>query len=88
MLVTVNGPSANVKQFADLLYKSSPLVEIKNIDVSKDDARYDVNFYFKPVALLPDNVSSKSLKPLSASERSQLQQLKSWQSANGSTPQQ
>lgn len=79
MLVTVTGPSENVKQFADTLYESIPLVEIKSVDISKSDARYDVNFYFKPIELLPDNVAATPLAPLSKGENSQLQQLKSWQ---------
>jgi hypothetical protein len=79
MLVTVSGTNENVKQFADILYKSSPLIEIKSVDISKSDARYDVNFYFKPVGLLPDNIASAPLKALNASENSQMKQLKAWQ---------
>ena len=77
-LVNVNGTNENVRKFAIELYKSIPLVEIKNMDISKKDARYDVNFYFKPVTVRPNNADSTALKGLSVAERNQLELLKTW----------
>ncbi len=77
-LVNVNGNNENVRKFALELYKSIPLVEIKTIDISKRDARYDVNFYFKPVTIRPTNSDNTALKSLSVAERKQLEDLKAW----------
>lgn len=82
ILVAVSGQSEGLKSFADELYKSIPLVEITSVDIKKNDARYEVNFYFKPVALKPQNAEMVALKPLTSVENEQIQTLKSWQSVD------
>jgi hypothetical protein len=77
-LVNVSGSNEDVRKFAIELYKSIPLVEIKNIDISKKDARYDVNFYFKPITVRPNNADNTALKALTVAERQQLETLKTW----------
>lgn len=79
ILINVSGDNDNLKQFAEELYKSIPLVEIKDINISKNNAQYNVNFFFKQVALRPANVNTTQLKSLSADENSLLTKLKSWQ---------
>lgn len=77
-LVNVDGANENVRKFALELYKSIPLVEIKSIDISKKDARYDVNFYFKPVTVRPTNADNTALTALTTAERKQLEDIKTW----------
>jgi hypothetical protein len=74
----VDGANENVRKFALELYKSIPLVEIKSIDISKKDARYDVNFYFKPVTVRPTNADNTALTALTTAERKQLEDIKTW----------
>lgn len=78
IVISITGQPDNLKQFAKTLYNSIPLVEIKSIDIGKKDARYDVNFYYKPIALRPAGSDSTPLTGLSAQENAQIQQLKSW----------
>lgn len=80
ILVNVNGENENVRKFADELYKSIPLVEITSIDVAKNDARYDVNFFYKPIALRPQNEQTTALKALNPQEEQQLRELDEWKS--------
>lgn len=84
ILVNVSGQNNGLRKFAELMYKSIPIVEIKNIDISKNDARYDVNFYFKPVALKAPDADSTALTSLNTLETSQLKELKSWSSTTSS----
>ncbi len=78
ILVNVSGKGAGLRSFADELYKSIPLVEIKSIDITKTGARYDVNFYYKPPALKQDNADGVPLTSLNGTEVKQLKDLKSW----------
>lgn len=82
ILVNVSGKNDNLRKFADVIYKSMPVVEIKSIDITKNDARYDVNFYFKPVALKAPNADSTALTSLTPLQASQLKELKSWKQGN------
>ncbi len=82
ILVNVSGKNDNLRKFADVIYKSMPVVEIKSIDITKSDARYDVNFYFKPVALKAPNADSTALTSLTPLQASQLKELKSWKQGN------
>ncbi len=79
ILVSVSGENDSIRLFASELYKSIPLVQINSIDVGSNDARYDVNFYYKPIVALPKNVDTTSLVPLNAAEESQLEELRLWQ---------
>ena len=78
ILVNVTGTNVNLRKFAEVLYKSIPLVDIKSIDIAKNDARLDVNFYYKPIAIKPSNADTNAVKNLSAVELSQLNTLKTW----------
>lgn len=78
ILISVSGQNDSLRKFADIMYKSMPIVEIKNIDISKNDARYDVNFYFRPIALKAPNADSTALTTLSPLQVSQLKELNSW----------
>lgn len=78
ILVNISGKNESLRKFADVLYRSIPVVEIKNIDITKSDARYDVNFYFKPVALKAPDADSTALTSLTPLQASQLKELKSW----------
>lgn len=80
ILVNVSGQNENLRRFAEELYKSIPLVEIKTIDVAKNDARFGVNFFYKPVALRPTSTQITALKSLSAPEEAQLKELSEWKS--------
>lgn len=51
ILVNAEGENTSLRKFAQELYKSIPLVDIKAIDLAKSDARLDVNFYYKPEPL-------------------------------------
>lgn len=82
ILVNISGKNENLRKFADVLYKSIPVVEIENIDITKSDARYDVNFYFKPVSLKAPDADSTALTGLTPLQASQLKELKSWKKAD------
>lgn len=82
ILITVSGKNENLRKFAEVLYKSMPIAEIKSVDISKVDARYNVNFYFKPVALKAPNADSTALAGLTPLQSSQLKELKSWKQKN------
>ncbi len=78
ILISVSGQSDALRKFADVMYKSMPIVEIKNIDIAKNDARYDVNFYFRPIALKAAKSDSTALTNLTPLQISQLKELNSW----------
>ncbi len=81
ILVNVSGQTDGLKRFADELYKSLPLVEIASINIGKTDARYDVNFYFKPTVLRPANADTTALKSMTPVENEQLEELRTWSSS-------
>ncbi len=78
ILVSVSGPNENVRAFAEKMYESAPLVEIKEVDIGKNDARYDVYFFFKPIAIRPTNADKIALEDLTVNEKKQLETLRSW----------
>lgn len=78
ILVNAEGENTNLRKFAQELYKSIPLVDIKAIDLAKSDARLDVNFYYKPVTVRPLNADTTAVKNLTKAEESQLNTLKGW----------
>ncbi len=78
ILVTVSGKNDGLRKFAEIMYKSMPVVEIKSVDISKSDARYNVNFFYKPVALKAPNADSTALTNLTPLQSSQLKELKGW----------
>lgn len=78
ILVNISGSGESLRTFSDKLYESVPVVEIKSVDIGKNDARYDVNFYYKPVVLRPQTVSTKPLEPLSGQDVKLLEQLEGW----------
>jgi hypothetical protein len=80
ILVNVSGESDGMRKFADLMYESLPVVEISTIDISKRDARYTINFFFKPLSLKPDNASATAIQPLSAADTKQLDAIRTWKS--------
>lgn len=86
ILINISGKNDNLRKFADVLYRSIPIVEIKNVDITKNDARYDVNFYFKPIALKAPSADSTTLTNLTSLEASQLKELKSWQQVVNPSP--
>ena len=77
-MINSSGDNANLRKFAQELYKSIPLVDIKAIDLSKSDARLDVNFYYKPITVRPTNADTTAVKNLSKVEETQLATLRSW----------
>lgn len=77
-LITVSGPNQNLKNFAEKMYKSIPLIEINKIDIAKNDAKYDVNFFYKPVALRSNEGVLTALTGLNDKERKQLESLRTW----------
>lgn len=81
IVVNVSGQSENMRLFAEELYRSVPLVEIKGIDIAKSDARYDVNFFYKPIVQRPQNFDTVALEGLSNPERTQLEELSTWNAA-------
>ncbi len=78
ILVNAEGENTSLRKFAQELYKSIPLVDIKAIDLAKSDARLDVNFYYKPVTVRPLNADTTAVKNLTKAEESQLNTLKGW----------
>lgn len=78
ILVNVTGESSDVIQFAETLYKSIPLVEIKSVDIGRGNARYDVNFFYKPVAIRPNVAETQALEPLTPAENAQLAELREY----------
>lgn len=78
ILVNVAGPSLSVKNFADELYKSIPLVEIVKVNLLDNEAKYDVNFYYKPISLRPQGGSTEILVPLTKEEDDLLKELETW----------
>lgn len=78
IVVSVSGQNENMRKFAEELYKSIPLVEINTIDITRNSARYDVNFYYKSIAAKPKNADVMPLQPLNAVEKSQLETLSVW----------
>lgn len=78
ILVGVSGDSRGLRAFADELYKSLPLVEIESIDISQRNARYEVNFFYKPISLRTDSDNIEMATPLSSVENQQLEILNSW----------
>lgn len=82
ILVNISGKNENLRKFADIMYTSMPVVEIKSVNIAKNDARYDVNFYFKPVALKAPDADSTALTSLTPLQTSQLKELKFWKQGN------
>lgn len=78
IIVSVAGSGTSLSKFADKLYESVPLVEIKSVDIGKNDARYDVNFYFKPITVRPKESSGKALEALTPQDSKLLEQLEKW----------
>lgn len=77
ILVKANGDTAKLKDFANAMYKSIPLIEIKTVDISKKDAQYESKFFFKPISLRSSG-ANVPLTQLNASENSLLKQLSDW----------
>lgn len=82
ILVSVSGENAKVRLFAKKLYQSMPLVEIESLDVGRNDARYEVKFYYKPVSIRPTKADTVALEPLTNTEIETLKTLRSWQSSS------
>ncbi len=78
ILVRATGQSAaDFTNFAQVLYESVPVVEINSIEASESDARFDVNFYFKPMN--PAGFQAQTLvAPLNAQQQSLLSTLREW----------
>ena len=74
ILVKASGETEKLKDFASVMHKSIPLIEIKTIDISRKDAQYDSNFFFNPVALRSTK-TNLPLTQLDASETLLLKQL-------------
>ena len=81
ILVKASGETDKLKDFANVMYKSIPLIEIKTIDISKKDAQYDSNFFFNPIVSRSNQINSP-LKQLDASENSLLKQLGDFLASN------
>lgn len=78
ILVSVSGVNQNIKQFAEELYQSIPLLEILSVNIGNDDAKYDVNFFYKPIVLRPAGAESKALEQYTPQEQKQLDELRTW----------
>lgn len=74
ILVKASGEPEKLKDFASIMNKSIPLIEIKTIDISRKDAQYDSNFFFNPIALRSKNINLP-LTQLDAGEALLLKQL-------------
>lgn len=81
ILVKANGDTDKLKDFANAMYKSIPLIEIKTIDISKEDAQYESKFFFDPIAL-QSNQANSQLTQLDAGENSLLKQLGDFETAS------
>lgn len=81
ILVKATGDTDKLKEFADVMYKSIPLIEIKKVDINKKDAQYESNFFFNPVAIRSNKANSQ-LTQLDASENSLLKQLEHFAAAS------
>jgi hypothetical protein len=81
ILVKASGDTDKLKDFASVMYKSIPLIEIKTVDISKKDAQYESKFFFNPISLRSNGANSQ-LTQLSESENSLLKQLGEWSTAN------
>lgn len=77
IVVNASGDSTALKNFADALYKSMPVVEIKNIEIDQTSGNFDVNFFFMPITVSNSNTG---LKQLTSGETTMLQTLQSWSS--------
>jgi len=78
LLVRATGSSSSdLTYFAEVLYKTLPVVEINSIGVSEKEGRYDVNFYFKPIN--EKGFQAQTLvAPLSPQQQELLNTLKEW----------
>ncbi len=78
ILVNVSGENDGLRKYADMIYQSLPLVEIETIDITKKDARYTINFFFKPIALRPANAQTTAITPLNPADQKQLEDIRAW----------
>lgn len=83
IIINVTGPSQNLKDFSEILNQSLPLVGINSVNIGKNDARFDVNFYYKPVVTKPLKSDTTALSELTSIEKKELEKLQAWK--NGSS---
>jgi len=78
--ITVNasGNEGSLRAFADDLYASLPLTEINSVDLTENDGRYDVNFYYLPTISSSEADPNAIAIPLTELEMKDLDELRSW----------
>lgn len=74
--VKTTGSAQSTVAFARGLQEALPLSEIKLVDMSDDQATYDVNFFYKPIDL--NVLKQDSVAPLSQSDKNLINQLNTW----------
>lgn len=82
ILISVSGPTNSLKRFADELYQSIPLLEIVGVNMSESEARYDVNFFYKPISVRPQSATNATLESLTRQETERISQLNTWGGAS------
>lgn len=83
ILVSASGPTNSLKRFADELYQSIPLLEIVGVNMSESEARFDVNFFYKPITVRPpQSATNTTLESLTQQETERVSQLETWRGAS------
>lgn len=77
-LRVVSATQGQVVEFADLLYKSLPLAEIKTLNVTKDAGDFQINFFYKPYDL-QNLAEQEQIDPLDSQAQQALRTINEWQ---------
>lgn len=78
LIISVTGTNAfDFTNFANELYKTTPVVEINEISTTDTEAKYDLNFYFKPINEKGFKAQSV-ITPLTPPQRELLTTLEAW----------
>lgn len=78
IIVRVTGQNASdFTNFAQILYESVPVVEINTIEASDSGAKYDMNFYFKPMNTTGFKAQTLVV-PLNTAQQALLSTLREW----------
>lgn len=75
--IQAEGNNSDLKNFAENLYQSLPLVELTRVSIDKGLGSYDVNFFFKPYDVLPTALLN-NVESLTPREANLLKQLDAW----------
>lgn len=81
LTLLINGGVSGAVSFVNELYRSLPLSEVSNIQVSNKNSTVLINFYYKPFAGVSDN--TLPLSKISKPQSDTLKEISSW---NNSQP--